>query len=78
MVTRAAGASDNRKEDQKIIYQPLTLPAGGEARYRIDVKAQQPGDIRFKVELTADQLTAGPVEQQESTTIFATLPPSGQ
>jgi uncharacterized repeat protein (TIGR01451 family) len=76
IVMRAAGASDNRKDGQKIIYDALTLPAGGEARFRIDVKAQRPGDVRFKVELTADQLTSGPVQQEESTTIFAMLPSS--
>lgn len=76
VVTRAAGASDHRKEGHKIIYDALTLAAGAEARYRIDVKAQQPGDVRFKVELTADQLTAGPVQQEESTTIFAVSPSS--
>jgi uncharacterized repeat protein (TIGR01451 family) len=75
-VMRAAGASDNRKEGQRILYDPLTLPAGGEARFRIDVKAERPGDVRFKVELTADQLTAGPVQQEESTTIFPNLPSS--
>jgi uncharacterized repeat protein (TIGR01451 family) len=75
-VTRAAGASDNRREGLKIIYEPLTLPPGGEARFRVEVKAQRPGDVRFKVELTADQLTAGPVQQEESTTIFAILPSS--
>ena len=73
-VIGAGGASDNRKEGQKIIYAPLTLPPGGEACYRVDVKALRPGDVRFKVEITADQLTAGPVLQEESTTIFATLP----
>jgi hypothetical protein len=75
-VMRAAGASDNRKDGQKITYEPLTLAAGGEARFRIEVKAERPGDVRFKVELTADQLTAGPVQQEESTTIFAVLPSS--
>src|SRR5262249_11544941 len=73
-VTRAAGASDNRKDGQKIAYEPLSLPAGGEARFRIDIRAERPGDVRFKVELTADQLTAGPVQQEESTTIYAMLP----
>jgi uncharacterized repeat protein (TIGR01451 family) len=75
-VVRAAGASDNRKEDSKINYDPLTLAPGAHASFRIDVKAERPADIRFKVELTADQLTAGPVLQEESTTIFATLPMS--
>ncbi len=75
-VVQAGGASDHRKEGQKIVYDPLVLPAGGEARFRIDVTAQRPGDVRFKVELTADQLTAGPVQQEESTTIYAVLPSS--
>jgi uncharacterized repeat protein (TIGR01451 family) len=75
-VVRAAGASDNRKEGQKVLYDPLTLAPGALAQYRIDVKAERPGDVRFKVELTADQLTAGPVLQEESTTIFAMLPMS--
>jgi uncharacterized repeat protein (TIGR01451 family) len=75
-VVRAAGASDHHKDGQKILYDPLTLPAGGEARFHIDVKAERPGDVRFKVELSADQLTAGPVQQEESTTIFAMLPSS--
>jgi uncharacterized repeat protein (TIGR01451 family) len=76
MVVRAAGASDNHKEGAKITYDPLTLPAGAQAQFRIDVKAERPGDVRFKVQLTADQLTAGAVLQEESTTIFALLPMS--
>jgi uncharacterized repeat protein (TIGR01451 family) len=75
-VTRAAGTTDNRKEGQKVIYEPITLQGGGEARFSVEVKAQRPGDVRFKVELTADQLTAGPVQQEESTTIYAILPSS--
>jgi uncharacterized repeat protein (TIGR01451 family) len=76
IVTRAAGTADNHRDGPKIVYGPLTLPAGAEARFRIDVKAQRPGDVRFKVEMTADQLTSGPVQQEESTTIFAVLPSS--
>jgi uncharacterized repeat protein (TIGR01451 family) len=75
-VQRAAGDADNHKDGQKIVYDPLTLPANGQASYLIDVKATQPGDVRFKVELTADPLIAGPVQQEESTTIFAHTPTS--
>ncbi len=75
-VTRAAGSANFRKEGQKITYEPITLEPAGEARYRIEVKAVRAGDVRFKVELTADQLTAGPVQQEESTAIYAALPPS--
>jgi uncharacterized repeat protein (TIGR01451 family) len=75
-VTRAAGAADNRKEGRKIVYEPLTLQAGGQALYYVEVKALRPGDVRFRVELTADQLIGGPVQQEESTTIYATTPTS--
>jgi uncharacterized repeat protein (TIGR01451 family) len=75
-VTQAAGSTDNRKMGNRLIYEPLTLRAGGEARYRIDVKAKNPGDVRFKVELTADALQAGPVQQEESTTIYSSMPTS--
>jgi uncharacterized repeat protein (TIGR01451 family) len=75
-VAGADGPADHAKEGPKIIYQPLTVAAGGEARYRIEVKAQRPGDVRFKVELTADALTGGPVVQEESTTIYADIPTS--
>jgi uncharacterized repeat protein (TIGR01451 family) len=74
VVLRAAGAADHHREGQKIAYDAVTIPAGGESRYQIEVKAEQAGDVRFKVELTAEQLTAGPVVQEESTTIFGALP----
>jgi uncharacterized repeat protein (TIGR01451 family) len=75
-IVQASGPSNNLREARRVIFEPLTLPAGGEARYRVTVKAQQPGEVRFKVELTADQLIAGPVLQEESTTIYAVLPSS--
>ncbi len=71
---RADGPAAHAKEGPKVIYQPFTLAAGGEARYHIEVKAERPGDVRFKVELTADALTGGPVLQEESTTIYADIP----
>src|SRR5262249_27370800 len=73
-LTRADGPAAYAKEGPKVIYQPFTLAAGGETRYHIEVKAERPGDVRFKVELTADALTGGPVLQEESTTIYADIP----
>lgn len=76
-VVRIQGASDHKKEGNKIQFQPLTLEAGKEARYVITVKAKAPGDVRFKVDLWADQLTSGkPVHEEESTTIYTDLPSS--
>jgi len=75
-VLQATGAANHRREGQKIIYEPLTLQAGDSARYRVEVRAERPGDVRFRVELTAAQLSGGPVQQEESTTIYSALPTS--
>jgi uncharacterized repeat protein (TIGR01451 family) len=69
-VVRAAGKSDHRKEGGKIVYDSLNLEAGTESRFEIEVKAVRPGDVRVRVQLTADQLSGGPVQQEESTTIY--------
>ena len=77
-VADATGPAKHRIDGQKVIYDPVTLRAGETARYRVDVKALRAGDVRFKVQLTADQLIGGPVEQQESTTIYSALPSSSR
>jgi uncharacterized repeat protein (TIGR01451 family) len=73
-VIRATGPSDNRKDGPKLVFEPLTLPPKGEARYVVYVKALAPGDVRFKVDLMAQELTAGPVHEEESTTIYTDVP----
>jgi uncharacterized repeat protein (TIGR01451 family) len=75
-LVRVGGAADHRKEGAKVQFDPIALQAGGEARFEVEVKAIRPADVRFKVELTADQLTAGPVQQEESTTIYVASPAS--
>jgi uncharacterized repeat protein (TIGR01451 family) len=76
-MTRATGPSDSHKDGQVVRFDPLTLDPKSDGRYTVYVKALKPGDVRFKVELRADQLTAGPVHVEESTTIFKELPPAG-
>ena len=39
----------------------------------IFVKALAPGDVRFKAELSAKELTAGPIVEEESTTIYTDI-----
>jgi uncharacterized repeat protein (TIGR01451 family) len=68
---RATGPADNHKEGPTILYEPTTLPPGKEARYEVFVKALAAGDVRFRVELTADQLPGGAVHEEESTTVYA-------
>ena len=70
-VKDAIGPSIHRQEGQQLTFDPLaTLKPHGEVRYEIRVKAQQPGDVRFKVDLTAKELPAGPVHREQSTTIY--------
>jgi hypothetical protein len=64
-----------------LVFEPLpALKPGANADYYVYVKAQRAGEVRFKVELTADQLkTGGPVREEESTTIYggkAPMPPA--
>jgi uncharacterized repeat protein (TIGR01451 family) len=73
---RAQAAVDYQKidrrdpEPERIVFTPLVLPPGQDTVYRVFVRAVKAGDARFRVELAADQLTAGPLVQEESTTVF--------
>lgn len=70
----ATGPAAHKHDKQNVAFAPVTLPARGEARFNIVVRAAQAGDVRFKVDLTADMLTAGPVHEEESTTLYAEPP----
>lgn len=73
-IARVTGPADHRKDGQRVTFQPLTLAPLQDARFAIYVKALVPGDTRFKVDLTADVLTSGPVHEEESTTIYQDMP----
>src|SRR5207248_8965077 len=73
-VARVAGPADHRKDGQRVVFEPVTLEAQNTARFVGYVKAVRPADVRFKVDLTADQLTSGPVHEEESTTIYLDIP----
>lgn len=45
------------------------LPARQQARFEVFVEAVRAGDVRFQVEMTADQLKSGPVTEEESTRV---------
>ena len=75
-VTGATGPSSFRREGRQVVFESITLQPRDEKVYEVSVKALRPGDVRFKVDLTADQLTAGPVRREESTTIYnPNIPP---
>jgi uncharacterized repeat protein (TIGR01451 family) len=77
-VTRVEGSSDHRQEGQRLVFRPVTLQPRGQARYVIHAKALRPGDVRFKVDLNADQLTSGPVHEEESTTLYSDVAGGGR
>lgn len=76
-IVAAKGPTAYKSEGQQVVFEPLpALAPKKEVRYEITVKAIHAGDVRFKVDLTAKQLPAGPVHREESTTIYADMPAS--
>jgi uncharacterized repeat protein (TIGR01451 family) len=69
-VRRLGGDSDHRQDGQKVVFREFNIPPRGEVQFVIEVKALQAGDVRFKVDMFADQLTSGKAHKEESTTIF--------
>jgi len=53
-----------------LTFDPINLEPDQEARYEVTVDAAKAGDLRFKVEMYADQLTSGlPVYKEAHTTV---------
>jgi uncharacterized repeat protein (TIGR01451 family) len=67
----AAAASGHRIQGQQVVFEPLPrLAPHADMIYRVKVAGQQPGDMRFKVQMTADQLSQ-PVNKEESTRVYS-------
>jgi uncharacterized repeat protein (TIGR01451 family) len=73
-ITEAKGPSNAARDAGKVVFEPTTIAPGATATYEVFVKPLRPGDVRFRVDLSADQLPAGPVRREESTTIYSDLP----
>jgi uncharacterized repeat protein (TIGR01451 family) len=66
----AKGPTPSRVQGQQVIFEPLAkLAAHADTLYRVRVLAQHPGDVRFKVQLSGDQLQL-PVYEEESTHVY--------
>ena len=72
MVPReATGPTPGRIQGQQVIFEPLpSLGARADAVFRVKVLAQHQGDVRFKVQLTGEQLDR-PLYEEESTRVFS-------
>ena len=65
------GPSRAVAQPQRVTFDPLpTLAPQADALYKIHVQGQQPGDMRFRVQLTADEVNP-PVIKEESTRVYA-------
>jgi uncharacterized repeat protein (TIGR01451 family) len=76
-LTRARGATDHKLGEktprgQELLFDVLpALGPGMEITYEVFVKGASPGDRRFRIELSADQLKeGGPVVVEESTPVY--------
>jgi len=71
MTTRdATGPAPHRLQGQQVIFEKLpSLAAKADALYRVKVVGDKPGDMRFKVQMTSDQLRS-PVYEEESTRVY--------
>jgi uncharacterized repeat protein (TIGR01451 family) len=68
---RVQGPTDHKTDGAQVTFAPLNLPPREQTVYRITVKALMAGDVRFRVQMSTDQLAeGGPVMEEESTTIF--------
>jgi uncharacterized repeat protein (TIGR01451 family) len=72
MVPRgASGPTSYRTQGQQVIFEPLSqLTPKADAMYRVRVLGQKPGDMRFKVQMSCDQLRV-PVFEEESTRVYS-------
>ncbi|HXG11910.1 MAG TPA: DUF11 domain-containing protein [Gemmataceae bacterium] len=67
----ATGPARHRLEGERVVFEPLdALGPKQTVSYTVEVQAQQPGDVRFRVELRSSTLSS-PVLKEESTTVFA-------
>jgi uncharacterized repeat protein (TIGR01451 family) len=65
-----SGPTTARQRGQQLVFEPLPrLAARADALYRVRVRARQPGDVRFRVYMTCEQLQR-PVLEEESTRIY--------
>ncbi|MBM4073139.1 MAG: DUF11 domain-containing protein [Planctomycetes bacterium] len=79
VLVRATGPSDPQKDlgaktpdGYPLEFAPLAnLAPGASVEYEVFVAAAQVGDMRFKVEMSADQLPSGPVFETESTHVYS-------
>ena len=66
----SGGPTEGRLDGNTLRFAPLpSLAPQASATFRVTVRGASAGDVRFKVSMISDQITA-PVEETESTNIY--------
>ena len=66
----SSGPTQIKAQGQHLVFDPIpTLAVKGEAVYRVRVRGTAAGDLRFRVQLTCDQVRT-PVVKEESTQVL--------
>jgi uncharacterized repeat protein (TIGR01451 family) len=66
----SSGPTTVKAQGQHLVFEPITtLAAKGEAVYRVKIRGTTAGDLRFRVQLTCDQVRT-PVVKEESTRFY--------
>lgn len=66
----SSGPTQVKAQGQHLVFEPIsTLAAKGEAVYRVKIRGVAAGDLRFRVQLTCDQVKT-PVVKEESTRFY--------
>jgi uncharacterized repeat protein (TIGR01451 family) len=73
-IARVSGPADSHRDGATVTSDPFVIQPDSEVQFLFRVRALRVGDARFKVDLSADQLTAGPVREEESTQVYADAP----
>jgi uncharacterized repeat protein (TIGR01451 family) len=65
-----SGPTTVKAQGQTLVFDPIaTLPVKGEVVYTVRVRGNRDGDLRFRVQLTCDQVRT-PVVKEESTSFY--------
>ncbi|MBL4590663.1 MAG: DUF11 domain-containing protein [Phycisphaerales bacterium] len=65
-----SGSTNVSASGNRVVTSPVgTLEAGAQVSWRLVVSANAPGDVRFAIEMTSDELTS-PVNETEATRLY--------
>lgn len=70
-ITGASGHTAGQGQGQVVTFEPIaSLDAKKEAHYQVRIRGGQKGDMRFKVQITCDQIKT-PIVKEENTRFFS-------